>query len=373
VDLSVDVSRALDPGLNISYPFSTLTKGHDLMKKCVSAVLFLFACSTVLFAADLKTYQGTYAKQMDDIAVEHGSAISKLHESYAQSLNNMSERVINTGDLDRARAVMSEIERFTKERTVTSESAKDSSPDLKRIQLYFRQHAQSLESAKARQVLSLVSKYDSALGKLQTSLTQQKMLDDALEVQNERKAVADGEMVVSAKATLTKKTVASPKVVTPIAKKAKTPWMPTHQRSQTYAKDISASVNLSLPDNVVNVGEILDLKAPARISSNRNYSMVAIPKKLKGMKYIQIPHKVNAPYTATVKSSGRLWLLVHQQRDIDEYVEKGWLKTDWEVVIGSRQGKFMVLFMETDKDDLIEIPGRSWFSPILVSVAMTKD
>jgi hypothetical protein len=101
--------------------------------------------------------------------------------------------------------------------------------------------------------------------------------------------------------------------------------------------------------------------------------MVAIPKKLKGMKYIQIPHKVNAPYTATVKSSGRLWLLVHQQRDIDEYVEKGWLKTDWEVVIGSRQGKFMVLFMETDKDDLIEIPGRSWFSPILVSVAMSKD
>ena len=172
------------------------------MKSFVSAVLILFVFSSVLFAADLKTYKATYEKEMGNIAVEHGMNVSKLNESYSKSLNMLSDRATDAGDLDKSRAVMAEIERFATKKNVTPEDSTNSSPDLKKIQLYYLQNIQNFASANARRVLSLVSKFDSALGTLQTSLTRQKKLDDALAVQNERKAVIASEEVVEAKALL---------------------------------------------------------------------------------------------------------------------------------------------------------------------------
>jgi hypothetical protein len=172
------------------------------MKNFVSALLVLLACSGVLIASDVKTYKATYDKEMGYIVVEHGMSVSKLNESYSKLLDKLSERATGAGDLDKVRAVMAEIERFTNEKTIQSAKAKDSSPDLKRAQLSYLQNMKSLKATQARRIMALVSKYDSALGRLQTSLTKQKKLDDAFAVQNERKAVASSGDVVSAKGVL---------------------------------------------------------------------------------------------------------------------------------------------------------------------------
>ena len=172
------------------------------MHKFTSAVLVLLTCATTLLASDLKTYKATYEKEMESIILGRGVTVSQLNESYSKSLKDLSDRATNAGDLDKVRAVMAETERFAKENTVLSGDAKDSSPDLKRAQLAYLQNMTGLKSAQARKIMGLVSKYDSALGRLQISLTKEKKFDDALSVQNERKAVAASENVVSATATL---------------------------------------------------------------------------------------------------------------------------------------------------------------------------
>jgi hypothetical protein len=179
------------------YLASSLTK-EIFVKKFVSAVLILFVCSSALFAADLKTYKATYAKRMAMIVLEHGISVSKLNESYKKALNNLNDQVTKAGDLTAIKAVMAEMARFVTAKTVTVEDAKNSSPHLKKMQLYYMQSLESFGNAKANRIIKLTSNFDSALARLQKSLAQQRKLDDATAVMAERDAVAKSYEVVSA-------------------------------------------------------------------------------------------------------------------------------------------------------------------------------
>ncbi len=219
------------------------------MMKFAPAVLVLLVASSILLAADLETFRATYDKQRGEIMFEHGSKILKLNESYSKSLNNLSERATGAGDLDKARAIMAETERFAKEKTVTRQTAETSSPDLKKVQLAYLQNIQNMESVKAKKIVTLVSQYDSALGKLQSSLTRQKKLDDALAVQNERTTVAASDDVASARAVL------SPKKRERKAEAARDLKKPTDTKRPYVEFDGDGCVVLGTPSDVMNGGK----------------------------------------------------------------------------------------------------------------------
>ena len=174
------------------------------MKKSAAALLFLFMSSAVLLSADLKTYQTTYEKEMEAIVLEHVMGLTKLNESYQNALNSLHKGVMQAGDLLKIKAVMAESERFITSKSVTADNAKDSSPDLKKIQLFYLQHLESMENGRARNVITLTSKYDSALAALQRSLAQRSKLDDATAVMTEIERIGISDEVVGARALLIK-------------------------------------------------------------------------------------------------------------------------------------------------------------------------
>jgi hypothetical protein len=175
------------------------------MKTVSLSLLLLLTITTVLFAQDLKTYRAIYDKQMGGIAVEHGTSIAELDESYGKALNGLNDRVTRAGNLIGIKAVIAEIERFSAVKTVTPPDAKDSSPDLKSMQLRYVQTLDSLHSVKAKKIIALTSKFDTALAKLQKSLAQQRRLDDATAVMGEREKIAKSEAVVSARKMMSQK------------------------------------------------------------------------------------------------------------------------------------------------------------------------
>ena len=172
------------------------------MKKLISAVWILFVCVSCLSAKDLETYSTIYDKQLAGIVVQHLANLIKLNESYAASLNSLCERTTDVGDLDTTQAVMAEIVRFTAENTVSKNQAMRSVAEIKRLQLGYLQSVDDMELGRAREVVSLTSRYDAALGRLQIALTRQKKIDDAIAVKDERKVVAESEEYKAARAKL---------------------------------------------------------------------------------------------------------------------------------------------------------------------------
>ncbi len=221
------------------------------MKVSVAAVLILFTCSCVLFSADLKTYQSTYAKETASIVVEHGLTISELDESYSESLDNLSKRATSAGDLDRARETIAEIARFAKEKSMISENAISSSPDLRRAQLIYIQSVQALQLARAKKVMVLAAKYDSALAKLQMSLTKQENLNGASAVQNERATVAKSEDIADAR-----KTLSAAKSNRAVAKQKNQDIIAvTSEPSRSYAEfDDDGCIIVGTPSDIMNGG-----------------------------------------------------------------------------------------------------------------------
>lgn len=161
--------------------------------------------ATAAAAANLQSYRATYEKNMDDIILIHGMKLATLGQGYTKALDLLSDRVTKAGDLNKVKAVLEEIERFSKEHTV-SEDNTGGYVDLKRAKLSYIQKARGLETMKARKMLSLTKKYDIALLRLQKSLTTQRKLDDATAVQKARDTLQKSNDIVRARALVAEQT-----------------------------------------------------------------------------------------------------------------------------------------------------------------------
>lgn len=170
------------------------------MKKFVSTVLILFVYSTVLFAADLKTYQATYHKQMADIGVSHGMKMTKASHQYTKDLDSLLSKAKKAGDLDKTTAVMDEIKRFGDEKSMPAKAS--SILDIQSLQSAYTKLASISESDKARKIVSLTTKYEKALDGLQKKLVRSSELDDAKAVQAERKALTENVSYKKARAII---------------------------------------------------------------------------------------------------------------------------------------------------------------------------
>jgi hypothetical protein len=349
-------------------------KRRQRMKRIIATVGAMLIISGIASANDLKTYKATYEKEIDSIVLAHGMEMSQLGQSYTKALHSLLMIVKKAGHLDRSTATMDEIRRFSDERAMPSKAS--SFRDIQNLQTLYVKQASVLHATKAQKIISLTSKYDQALERLQKNLVSSDRFDDARAVQAESRTVKESDMTRSAKAFINEcanKEVARPPAETASSTRKTSKFSSGKDLSLRGGPTISATVHVSLPDNVKHIGKVLTLREPARISNNRRYSMTRIPKKLKGMKYIQIPHKVRAPYSVTVNSSGSLWLLVNASESIQEYLDEGWIQTKLEVKVNHRDQKLLVLHLQTLTGDSLEIPGRKWYSPVVVAAKLTMD
>ncbi|MDD4871908.1 MAG: hypothetical protein PHR77_15225 [Kiritimatiellae bacterium] len=189
------------------------------MRVLLNAILMSCLILLPAFSADLRTYKDTYDKNLGDIVTEHGMSLATLRAKYVKALEQHLQVVQKSGDLDKTKACLGEIERFSKEKNITEDNVKNSILDIKTVQLSYISEARSMELIKARKVMILAEQYDKALGSLQADLTKQGTLDDASKVQEERKKVQESLDIKEARACIQEQNKAAQNVSDSSAKK----------------------------------------------------------------------------------------------------------------------------------------------------------
>ena len=182
------------------------------MKRIVLIVLCLLLCG-VLYAEDLDTYKQKYKEGLEEISGKSSIDITKLNKQYSEGLDALLAKMQKTGDLDKTVAVMEEIERFKKTSAAPVELS--TSQDVKRLQEVYLRQAAKVSADKAKKIVLLSQKYDKALGQMQKKLVTSGDIDGARAIQNERKRLAESEIVVEARNKLKNAKRPRPKSVTP--------------------------------------------------------------------------------------------------------------------------------------------------------------
>lgn len=148
-------------------------------------------------ANDLNAYKSTYEKRLDDLILSHGIQMTELGQQYIKSLEKLLAKIKKAGDLDKTTAVMEEVARFRNERGIPATPSE--LPDLQYLQSLFTKQASIQEAENAKSIISLISRYDQALERLQKDLVSSDKLDDARAVKDERERVQTSDTYQSAK------------------------------------------------------------------------------------------------------------------------------------------------------------------------------
>lgn len=167
------------------------------MKRIIATVSAMLIFAGIASAKDLKTYKATYEKQMEEIILSHGMKMTDPGQQYTKSLDALLAKVKKAGDLDKTTGVMDEIARFRNEKGMPDKPSK--LLDIQHLQSSFTKQTYAHEAQKAKSIISLTSRYDQALERLQKTLVSSSKLDDAKVVQEERRATQSSAEILNAK------------------------------------------------------------------------------------------------------------------------------------------------------------------------------
>ncbi len=160
------------------------------MKSSVSILAILFLTVAPICGKDLDTYRSTYEGQMASIAADHGARIVQLNNRYSDSLAGMKETVQSAGNLDKLKAVLEEIDRFSTTESVAVKPAAPQIPEITSLQNRYRKQFSDFEDDRAKKILLLSSRYNKALDALQKRFVREADISKASKVQAERKRIA---------------------------------------------------------------------------------------------------------------------------------------------------------------------------------------
>lgn len=251
----------------------------------LAAIVFGILCfSFVSTAADLKTYQGIYAKNLNDINLQYGVKAGALAEDYIAALKRIREIAQREGDLEKTKSALAEIERFTNAKVVNESDAKNSHVDIKPAQLSYIQEVSALALTRARNIVTLSDKYDKALAALQIQLTKEGNLDDATKVRDERTALTEIKELKSAKSLI-------------LAYTRKIETSVSGDKQNVYTKDQERGLHkIELtPINRIGAsfrmvsGKVKPLKQGCTLYSDWSHTLKERPKRLPLMSYVMAP------------------------------------------------------------------------------------
>jgi hypothetical protein len=161
------------------------------MKRIIAITSALLVITGIAFAKDIKTYKAIYEKELETIILSHGMRMTHIGQQYSKSLEALLAKVKKAGDLDKTTVVMGEITRFQNEKGIPKEPS--ALLDLQNLQSSFIQQTSAHEVDKAKKIISLTSRYDQALERLQKSLVSSSKIDGARTVQTERGMAKESE------------------------------------------------------------------------------------------------------------------------------------------------------------------------------------
>ena len=152
--------------------------------------------------AEFKAIWDEYKANTEKINAEFQPRADTLQQQYLKSLETLKTTVQGRGDLDKAKAVATEIERFTETKTLPPTPDDKAITEIKSLQTNAIRPFASLERDKLARMNTLTQRYGQALERLQTELVKAGKLDDATAVREAREC---------ARRTLTPPTQGSPR------------------------------------------------------------------------------------------------------------------------------------------------------------------
>lgn len=133
----------------------------------------------------LQSLQTSYSDALNKLIREHDVRLKPLKSNYREGLNQYRSLVKKKGDVTDSSELIAEEKRFLAEQTIPREPAKNTDPNIARLQREFNASAKGLITQKDRQVLTLTGKYIQRLESLKTEFLQQENTPRALAANEE--------------------------------------------------------------------------------------------------------------------------------------------------------------------------------------------
>jgi len=155
--------------------------------KTIGPFLFVFFACGHLLAQEpsLEALQKIYTHAMAKIDTQYQEKLKPLKNTYYQNLIKYLSQVKAKGDLKALVEVKAEEKRFLKENTVPANPAGGKNATIVKIQQSFNTSAKTMNKAKNKQVLNLMSYYIKRLNALKNQYVRQENIELAFSVQNE--------------------------------------------------------------------------------------------------------------------------------------------------------------------------------------------
>jgi tetratricopeptide (TPR) repeat protein len=138
-----------------------------------SAYLALAVSQGMAQEVTLQSLQTNYSNALNKLRLQHDIRLKPLKDKYYQELQQYRSSVKKKSDEDTLSELIAEEKRFLATQTIPREPAKNSDPNVARLQRNFNASAGGLITQRNRQVLRLTGDYIQRLESLKTELVQQ--------------------------------------------------------------------------------------------------------------------------------------------------------------------------------------------------------
>lgn len=167
--------------------------------------LFVFYGSVCLNAAtqsSLESLQTIWTREVDKINSEYGNIAIAWPSSYTRDLAVLRGRMQQSGALDSYVVVNKEYERFSEEKKLSENDIVENIPALRAIQDKYLKISQDMTTEKSEDILRLKGLYFRHLRSLQTELTKQGKIPEAIRIKNEIERVEQSGIVSEAESAM---------------------------------------------------------------------------------------------------------------------------------------------------------------------------
>jgi hypothetical protein len=302
--------------------------------RIVSPLVVLLTCALSVWAEDLSTYRREYDESLEEIVLAHGAELKKLGRRYRAALEALKRTVQQTGDLNKTKAVIAEIDRWDLVQVVPARPSPQAITDVGRLQVSYHKQRASLEVDRAKKHRALIAQYDWVLEQLQKELTKEGKLERATAVQQERQKLE--------KIALAEKTksigVSAPATDTP------------HARIK----------------NIKGVEGIFPLANGTRAFANRRYVWINIPEDLPAKRFART-YGSGGNITISVVEPGQGYIAILVSPEAEDYLARnGWTRTKYVFNYTDPTGSSVEVYTRLLAKGTLKLPRLSFTGPIVL-------
>ena len=159
------------------------------MKRIQYFLLVFLLCAAGICADEYEELRENFQGRLDAAEAERELALHRLGQQYTEQLDRLFDQARQAANLEAARAVQLEIQRFREEGGM--DTTETGIPVVQDLQTRYLDAAFLIEREEARTIVRLTLQFDQLLHELERQLTSENRIDEAIEVRAQRQALTE--------------------------------------------------------------------------------------------------------------------------------------------------------------------------------------